>query len=169
MKIIMRWILVLMCISMIFRFSNQPLSDQDLRPTIEKHPEIIKIVQKMPQIAFYYHDRLVESHEDTVSFIHFMLRKLAHLVLYGTLGLLILYGFNGTGKIKPTYWILTGFLVFAIACADEINQFNNPARTGCKEDIILDFTGFLIFSLLAMFIYYIKTRYQNRGQRIENR
>jgi len=155
MKEIMRWLLVLVCIAFIARFSNQPVGQQDLRPLIEQHPKIIKLVQKIPQVTFYYDDRLVDS-KDTVNFIHFMLRKLAHVTIYGTLGLLLLFAFSGTGRIKPWHWILTGFLVFGVASADEINQLNIPTRTGCKEDIILDFTGYLIFSLIVLFGYQIK-------------
>lgn len=188
MKKITYWLPVILLIVLVFHFSAQPSTQQDIRPYIKKYHEFIKILQDMPAIEFYYHQRLVNSHQDTVGFIQFMLRKMIHLSFYGILGLSLLQAITATRltrfwrlcrqPFKPclpgkqnqpslaanqtlskhyqqrpkcftwNIWLLAALIVVTIAILDEYQQSMIPSRTGCWEDVLLDFCGFLLMTFL---------------------
>ena len=138
--------MVLACLIMIASFSRQPSQEQDLRPIISKHQNIIKLVQEMPQLKFHYAGRVVDSHEKTVDFIQFIIRKCAHLFLYGCFGILLVLATGGFRQLTWTRWLLLGLFLAAVAIGDEVNQSFASSRTGCIEDIMVDITGYIIFT-----------------------
>lgn len=148
MEKLLYWIPALILATMIACFSMQSFSQQDLSPRIQNNQWLIKTVQQMPRIQFNYKNSHLDSHTDQIKFIQFIIRKTAHLTLYGLLGLFLLYALKNKRKIKLKHYLFAAVIVLSIATADEINQLYSLERTGCKEDIILDFTGYLLFSLL---------------------
>ncbi len=148
MKQIVYWLFTLICIAVIFYFSRQPFSQQDISPYLHKYPSLVSLLKTIPDIHFHYIGRLHSSHADPLGFIQFIIRKMAHITIYGLLGLSLLFAMNGKNKITWKSYLLAGILVLGVASTDELNQLHNPDRTGCTADVILDFTGFLIFSTI---------------------
>ena len=140
-----------MIIGAIVYFSRQPFAQQDLSPLIRSNQQIITFVKEQPQVKFYYHHRLIDSHADTVAFIQFIIRKTVHFLLYGALGISLLIALT---QERPTFrnWLWAGIFVLLIAGGDELNQLQMQQRTGCIPDVILDGSGFVIISLPYMMI-----------------
>jgi VanZ family protein len=158
-KRILYWLLALICIALIVYFSRQPFSQQDISPYIKKYPTIVTLVKTVPDIQFHYNGKLISSHANAVGFIQFIIRKAVHITIYGLLGLSLLFALKGKNKITWKSWLLTAIIVLAVASYDEITQLKTPQRTGCIPDVIMDFTGFLIFTIPALIrAKYIKKR-----------
>ncbi len=147
------WIFVIICLAGIAYFSQQQYSQQDISPFIEQNERLVSMVKELPVIEiFYYNDPalVINSHQDTVGFIHFVFRKLAHLTIYGLFGLSLLLVVRPVIKNPLARWMIVGILVLLVAGLDETNQFYSNSRTGCKEDILLDFSGYVLFSLIYL-------------------
>jgi VanZ family protein len=148
MKNPLRWIIVLLWLLMIGYFSHQPFQQQDIAPYIMAHPRLIHLVQQMPAIEFSYNNSPINSHTNTVQFVQFIVRKLMHLTIYGLFGLSLLLALPSSSKVRFRHWTLAALIVLGTAALDELNQYMSTTRTGCKEDIAMDFFGFLLFSCL---------------------
>jgi len=159
MKKIKYWLLVLLC--GIAYFSHQPFHQQDISPYIEKAEILTQTVRQLPQIQFSYNNAIIDSQGNTVGFIQFLLRKLAHLCLYGLLGISLLLTTRDMDDDKIKQWIIVGIIVFVVASADEVNQLFSSGRTGCKEDIVMDFTGYVLFSI----VYFIINKFRKGSLR----
>lgn len=150
-----RWLLVLICFGAIAYFSNQPaVKQKDMGSFINEHPRIIRCLRMLPAIQFYYHGSLEDSEADPARFWgYFVLRKGVHFFLYGLSGLVLVWALRGSG-LKWSAWFLAGIVIAAAAGLDEYNQLmSNGARTGCREDAILDTCGYLFFSMVAIICY----------------
>lgn len=132
----------------IIHFSQQQFQQQDISPLIEQNKRLVAMVQKLPPIEFTYHQRVINSHQDTVAFIHFMIRKMAHVFIYGCFGLSLLRALQTLAKPQLAIWLIAGMVVLLVAGLDELNQLYSGGRTGCVQDILLDFAGYVLFSLL---------------------
>jgi VanZ family protein len=74
--------------------------------------------------------------------------KVAHLVLYGVLGLLTVLGWRWSGR-RPAVWIPM-VMALLIGAFDELRQRGMPARSAELADWIVDAAAILIaFALLA--------------------
>lgn len=89
------------------------------------------------------------DHLDTVNVI---VRKTAHLVEYGVLGLLAHRAFHCTWRDWPAErrWMSSAVLVIACAMTDELHQSTIVSRTASFRDVFLDTAG----ALLGMFLFY---------------
>ncbi len=99
-------------------------------------------------------------------FFHILIRKTAHFIEFGILGLLV---FGSTGifkKIKESYIVrmaaASGFSLI-YATTDEIHQLFVPGRVCSVVDVIIDFSGAVVFSGIVAFIMWNK----KRGIRVE--
>lgn len=150
MKNPLRWIIVLVWLLIIGYFSHQPFQQQDIAPYIMAYPRLIHLVQHLPVIEFHYNTSLISSHSNTVQFIQFILRKLMHITIYGLFGLSLLLALLAGGKVKFRHWVVAALLVLGVATLDEFNQYLSSTRTGCKEDIAMDFFGYILFSSVLL-------------------
>ncbi len=147
MKKFWNWVPVFICLAGIAHFSQQQFNQQDISPLIEQNERLVQMVQNVPAISFSYNNMIYDSHIDTVVFIHFLIRKLAHITIYGLFGILLLLATKASLKNIIIRWAAVGMIVLLVASADETNQLYNVGRTGCKEDILMDFTGYILFGL----------------------
>jgi len=67
-------------------FSNQPFSKQDLAPVLQRYPRLVQAVMALPEVQFRYAGTVFSNRRDPVRFLQFVLRKAAHLFLYGMYG-----------------------------------------------------------------------------------
>lgn len=83
-----------------------------------------------------------------------------HVFIYGVLAFLAARAFRGSSRenLRRYGHLAAFFLVFLIACIDELNQSFNPARTGSIYDVALDCAGgLLVILVLAGFAKFYKT------------
>jgi VanZ family protein len=87
---------------------------------------------------------------------HTVIRKTAHFLEFGILGLLLVNWLKRLEKIKETYLHIAGaaFLFSAAyAATDEVHQLFVPGRAFSLWDILIDSAGALIFASLAYLHY----------------
>lgn len=89
---------------------------------------------------------------DRFEAVHLMVRKTAHLVEYGVLGLLAYRAFHCTWRDWPAdrWWMSSVALVLACSMTDELHQTTIASRTGSFRDILVDASG----ALLGMYLYW---------------
>ncbi len=139
-------LIVLVCLAAVMHFSSQPFAEQDLRPELERHGRLMQVIRKLPPVHLSYDGQVVDSRQDPAGFIQFWLRKGAHIVLYGVLGL-ALSGALGMARPKGVRrWLVAGMLVALAASLDEWHQLSVPGRTGRAADVLLDLAGFLFLA-----------------------
>jgi VanZ family protein len=86
-------------------------------------------------------------------FLHFLIRKSAHFVAYGTLSGLFFRAWRGASHsdIWRWRWMLLALAVCLLtSTADEIHQLFTPSRTGAGKDVLLDMTGALFTQLMII-------------------
>jgi VanZ family protein len=145
-----RWIVVLLWLLIIAYFSQQPFQQQDISPYITDHPRLTHLIQQLPVIQFHYHNSLINSHSNSVQFVQFVVRKTMHITLYGLFGLSLLLALASGRRIKLRHWALAALIILATAALDEFNQYLSTSRTGCIEDIVMDFFGYILFSIVLL-------------------
>lgn len=78
---------------------------------------------------------------ETITYIHFAVRKSAHFVVYFVLGIVASRAF-ARGDTFRKYWPLYSLaVVITIASIDEFHQSFEPERTGAVADVLLDIFG----------------------------
>ncbi|MFL6468716.1 MAG: VanZ family protein, partial [Pyrinomonadaceae bacterium] len=75
---------------------------------------------------------------ETLTAVHGIIRKFAHLAEYAVLGFLAFRVFAGFIRFRYTSAIA---LVLMVAAADEINQSFDPSRTSSIVDVGIDLLG----------------------------
>jgi len=147
--IILRYFAALFCLTIITYFSSQTFHAQDLRPEIREHKTLVSEVRKLPEMRFTYSQKPTDNRKNPVDFIHFFIRKGAHVAMYGLLGLSLVGALWGMGLHDKRRWFIAALIVITIAGLDEWHQTFVGDRTGMVKDVILDFAGFLIFASFA--------------------
>ena len=106
--------------------------------------------------------------EVTLLTYHGYVRKLAHVVEYGLLGLTAARAFSGSGVPSfHKYWLLwVLFVVLAIASVDEISQSFRISRTGSIGDVGIDLIGGILgiacFLILRQVYRWFRGGYRNQ-------
>lgn len=101
-------------------------------------------------VAVYPHVSWPEFH-----FLHLLIRKVAHLVVYAVLSLLWFRAHRGPGKGWRREWALAAVLVsMLIAGSDEVHQSFVRSRTATPWDVLLDTFG----ALLAQAVIALRAR-----------
>lgn len=136
-------VLVLACTAAYF--SNQPMEKQDMRAWLRQQEGLMKAVRALPPVRFEYGVVKVDSQDSPEGLVQFVLRKLAHITLYGLLGVLIFGIFRTTGRGKAESFWLALLLLAVGASADELHQRMVQGRAGQWLDVVLDLVGFLLF------------------------
>jgi VanZ family protein len=92
--------------------------------------------------------------QDTLDFIHHIIRKSAHFVEYFIFALLLYRGVRGARRGWHWSWALMAWLVAAVYSAlDEIHQIFVPSRGPSAWDSLLDSTA-AFFAIMVLFFLY---------------
>lgn len=82
---------------------------------------------------------------ETFIVLHLLIRKLAHLAVYGILGILTFRAVRGDRAGRTAVWITIAIAYsLALAALDEFLQRLTPTRTGAVMDVVIDFMGAVI-------------------------
>jgi VanZ family protein len=91
--------------------------------------------------------------EEGLTFVHVLIRKLAHLTEYAILGLLAAHAFitSSRQRLRRRWFLFSLLLVAIYALSDELHQRFVPVRTGSIYDSLIDIAGGLIaLAVLAL-------------------
>ncbi len=87
--------------------------------------------------------------------LHHLLRKLAHLSVFGTLG--ALYYASYQFAMPKIAWLPAVLTAFLYACIDEYHQSFVSGRGAALRDVLIDTTGAAIFITAVLLIRYVFT------------
>ena len=81
--------------------------------------------------------------EESLNYVHFLVRKAAHFSEYAVLALLAARAVRPSHqeKLRRLWWLAAFALVVCVALTDEYHQSFLPSRTGTIYDSLLDMTG----------------------------
>jgi VanZ family protein len=130
-------------------FSSQPFAEQDMRPEIARQERLVENLKKLPPVCFSFQGELLDSRRNPVDFIFFLIRKMAHVFLYGAFGIALADAFKGIARLGKKRFLFAGLVVVLVGAADEFHQTFVPGRTGRSVDVLVDLAGYLFFLLLV--------------------
>ena len=86
-----------------------------------------------------------------IDFLHFLVRKGAHLFSYFVLGILLVNAFRMSGMVAGKYYYLSLAICVIYGMTDELHQLLVPGRSGQVRDVLIDSVG----ALIGIFAYKI--------------
>lgn len=142
-----RYVLLTLWLGVIFYFSSQNYSQQSIRPLLSDTISM-ETINKVPDMEMRYRNSTFTLHEDPYRFIEFVVRKSAHLTVYGVLALVLYMALSPfLRKFVSRVTVVLG-LVALVALCDEWNQ-SRFVRTPSLEDVGIDLLG----ASFALFLY----------------
>nr|WP_072831322.1 VanZ family protein [Clostridium collagenovorans] len=136
---VFRWILVVLWMSIIFKFSNDNASASN-----EKSSTVIMILNFLG----------IDLNSTLGEFSQLFIRKAAHITEYFILCFFIYEALKIDFSDKLLY-ILSILFTFFYAATDEFHQLFVVGRSGQIKDIFIDTTGAIIFLILVLIKKYI--------------
>jgi|SRR5271169_2469949 len=104
--------------------------------------------------------------QDSLEYVHHLIRKCAHFVEYFIFFILLYRGIRGTRREPRVWhwsWALVAWLIAAAySVLDEIHQIFVPSRGPSAWDSLLDTTG-AFFALFALFLIYRRFQRASRS------
>jgi VanZ family protein len=90
-----------------------------------------------------------------IVFVHFIIRKLAHLTEYFISGLLLFRAFrNGSENRRELLWAFSSFVVVVIiAASDEVHQTFVYTRTASIVDVGIDTLGGFLAQCISILVF----------------
>jgi VanZ family protein len=110
--------------------------------------------------------------EESLGYVHFLVRKAAHFSEYAVLALLAARAFHTSHqeKLSRLWWLAAFALVACVALADEYHQSFLPSRTGTIYDSLLDMTGgATALACAALWLARKRRKPDREGGRLDNR
>ena len=141
-------ILLVFCMILIFL-----LSAQEAKKSSQTSSELIRFLLN---IIYPNFEALAESKQtELISSLQFLVRKSAHFMIYGMLGVFSFLSFVTYKNLTARLRMLLSLLVCLLyAVSDEIHQLFVVGRSCELRDVLIDFLG----SLLAISFMYIVVR-----------
>jgi VanZ family protein len=158
-----RWILVIPLLIVmlgIFYFSSQSYSEQTIRPWLAAGAMEDRLVRLLRNVHFSYNGQEISVRSmGGTNLAEFIVRKLAHIILYGALSFTMLM----------TAWILipwrkavavsnTLVLSLIFAMFDELNQQFRDERTARLADVGIDMVGAVLGVIIFLIGYLLYTQ-----------
>ncbi|QBD86575.1 VanZ family protein [Clostridium tetani] len=148
-KKIFKYILVIIWMVIIFKFSSDPGEISDGKSGL--------IVEVINSLGINMSSTLGEC-------ANFIIRKTAHMGEYFILTLLLISALKEDFNWKKTCWISI-LITFLYACSDEIHQRFVPGRCGQFSDVLIDLFG----GILAIFIVKVVNNFKKQKWGIVNK
>ncbi|MFC5703838.1 VanZ family protein [Cohnella faecalis] len=155
-------LLLLFCvIAAIFALSSQSYNTQTIQPLLHRTLSVDKAERIVPNLDIRYDGKEYRRDVNPFGLIEFLLRKGAHLFVYGVLAgaaALVLRMFRLRTSVVVGLSLLT---VLLVAILDEWNQRYSTARTPTYQDVLVDLTG----GMLSLAVCYGISRLYRRFSR----
>ena len=158
-KSILYFICSVVTMAVIFAFSSQPLSE-----SVKISNVIVKPVQSGVHTAVTAGDENSGSETETKNFneidnkIQKLVRKTAHIFIFGMLGMFVFLFFLSINMRIPTAVISTLAFCLFYAASDEFHQHFVDSRNSNPRDVCIDMAGVLIAVILLCIIKRIKKK-----------
>ncbi|QSX08173.1 VanZ family protein [Alkalibacter rhizosphaerae] len=133
------WFFVIAWMTLIFIFSAQPATE-----SAAMSGQILQAVQAMIQ-------RILPGRDFDPGWVHFLIRKGAHLFVYAVLGVLTMRALIKSGHFTKHAWFTAFLICILYAAGDEWHQIYVPGRAGQITDVMVDGFGSMggIFLVLS--------------------
>ncbi len=95
--------------------------------------------------------------EDDIANYDYYIRKWAHIIEYLTLSVLIYNVFYVFG-LKNIKYFINCVIVCMYAITDEVHQLFVVGRSGMASDVVIDMIGYIIATVIVLFIDYLLRR-----------
>lgn len=138
-KIFLSWTAVGLWMLMIFIFSAQP-AEQSGDVSMEVTSLIIRVLKQLGLIA-----------DANTILLDYIIRKIAHAVVYFVLTMLAINAFLRVGVKEKKAFIFAFIFTILYACSDELHQQFVPGRAGMWSDIGIDTLG----ALLGLGVFFV--------------
>lgn len=143
-KIIFKFLLVILWMIVIFMFSHQNATESS--STSSKAIELLQII---------FQKDFTQS--TIISSLQFIVRKCAHMICFGLLGIL---SYNAFVEIKyKRAYTYAGLLSISYACFDEVHQLFIEGRAGQIQDVLIDSVGICVGFILIYIFKLIKNKF----------
>lgn len=143
---------VVLCMNMIMSFSSDTgdASRQWSRPVAYGAAKLISFFGGSAQIPDTYDPSMIIDGENLyLDFVEKVIRKMAHVVEYSLLAIVIWVMIFTIRKLASKYsYIITIAAVAAVGAIDEFNQSGTAGRYGSFVDVIVDTAGAAIVMLI---------------------
>ncbi|CAM4114990.1 VanZ family protein [Lederbergia lenta] len=163
MKTIIKVFLLPVVAISIFIFSSQTYEQQSLVPMLYKILPGEPLIGLLSHIEIPYWGSIISVEtKGYYYFLEFLIRKFAHLFLFGMFALTMfsLLMFIKRMKVPQAVFIaLIGTGIYA--AVDEYHQLITGGRTPLVADVLLDMTGAVIALVIYVPIYMIRKRINN--------
>ncbi|WP_299511110.1 VanZ family protein [uncultured Rummeliibacillus sp.] len=144
-----KFIPLIILLLVIFISSSQTYEQQSIVPTLETHFPSEPLEPLLSKLHFHYYGMEISVEtRGYYYFLEFLIRKAAHFVTFGAIGIAILLALSNF-KQRILISILMSFL-FAIM--DETHQYFTSGRSASFQDVLLDTSGAITFIVIFIFI-----------------
>lgn len=130
--------------AVVFYFSSQSYKEQTIVPFLERHIDAGTLQHVFPKVEFKYGTTRFNSQTKPYQFLEFLLRKTAHLTMYGLFGIMGYIALLPYRMSRLSRFLSSCSLLVGIAILDEWNQSSRALRTGSPKDVLIDLTGGVI-------------------------
>ncbi|MDN7241746.1 VanZ family protein [Planococcus sp. N028] len=155
-------LLLLLLLGILFISSGQTYEQQTLIPTLEKYLVSKPFEGLLSYLHIPYYGIMVSIEErGYFAFIEFLLRKGAHLFMFGALAIAVFVLLP-----KPKFWLAFAITV-GLAFLDEFHQSLTGGRTPTGQDVLLDSIG--AFIALSIWWLYMKIKSRKKHARRTNK
>lgn len=142
---IFKYILVIIWMIVIFKFSSDPGDISDGKSGV-----IIEVINSLG----------IDMRSMLGEVANFFIRKAAHMGEYCILTLLLISALKEDFNLNKTY-LLSSSITFLYACSDEIHQTFVSGRCGKFSDVLIDLTGGIIAVLIVKVFIRLKSKNYN--------
>lgn len=159
-------ILTAVVLFIIFVSSSMTYQQQTIVPLLQQYLPDQPFMPLLSSISIHYENEIVSLQTwGYYPFVEFLLRKLAHLLVFAALAVGLFYVIL---DYETPHW-LTFFVAWlsttGLAAFDEYHQFLTGGRTPAVQDVMIDSSGALIACVICWFITFLHARHQQRKQK----
>jgi len=147
------YLVLIFLLGFLFLSSSQTYEEQSLIESLKQWLPNRPLENSLVNLQIPYGHQLISIEErGYYKFVEFLIRKGAHFVLFGIVGLTCFLLLN---KLRPIVRIPLALLfTFLCACLDEYHQSITGGRTPTFRDVLLDVSGACFFILAFVVIHW---------------
>ncbi|AUI70775.1 VanZ family protein [Companilactobacillus alimentarius] len=160
------WGVVIAIELVLFYSSSMTYKEQTSVPFLEKYFKNQPFHDLLSKIGFNYSGKYQSvANDGYFKFVEFIIRKGAHFSIYLLLGLFLCLALNIYFKKNIFLKVFVPWMTATgLAAFDEFHQGLTGGRTPLVDDVILDSSGALVGSLIAILILYLLYRHKSKKE-----